>query len=384
MCWRARIGFGVRGTGLARVLEQAQAKPRQLLDRGKIGALRGIAQRDRHARSAGARRPSDAMHVDLRLVRNIEIDDMGDAVDVDAARGDVGRDQDRHAAESEFGERALARRLRLVAVDRFGADARARQALGDAIGAVLGPREDERTRHRGVAEEARENTGLLRGGDEHDVLIDALDWRRRRGDRNANRLAQDAGRKAFDAAGHRRGEEQGLTLLRQQRDDPAHVGQKAHVEHAVGLVEDQDRKPVEAHDPLRREIEQAAGRCDENVCAAPQRVDLRPLPDAAVDDGRAERKVAAIGAETVGNLDRELSRRNEDERARRRKRLVGAMLGKSVQNRQRKRGGLAGSGLREADDVTARQQGRDRLGLDWGGSEVVLGRECAQKRLCEA
>ena len=119
--------------GLARVFDDAQAEPRELLDRGKEGALGRIAQRDRHARSAGARGSSDAVHVALRLVRHIEIDDMGDAVDIDAARRDVGRDQDRHATVAEGRERPLPRGLRLVAVDRVGLDAGPCQTLGDAV-----------------------------------------------------------------------------------------------------------------------------------------------------------------------------------------------------------------------------------------------------------
>jgi hypothetical protein len=35
-------------------------------------------------------------------------------------------------------------------------------------------------------------------------------------------------------------------LLRQHPHDPAHVGQEAHVEHAVGLVEHEDLDVVEA------------------------------------------------------------------------------------------------------------------------------------------
>ena len=42
-----------------------------------------------------ARRAADAMHVSLRNLWQFEIDDMRDAVDADAARGDVGGDQRR-------------------------------------------------------------------------------------------------------------------------------------------------------------------------------------------------------------------------------------------------------------------------------------------------
>ena len=375
--------FGLRADRGPRGLDHAQAKPRQLLDRGKEGALGRIAQRDRHARCAGARRPSDAVHIALRLVRNIEIDDVGDAVDIDAARRDVGRDQDRHMALPECGERALPRGLRLVAVDRLGPNAGPRQALGDAIGAVLGAGEDERARDRRIAQQTGENEWLLGGGGEDDALIDALDRGCRRRHLGPDRLVQDAGREPVDAVGHGRREEQGLTLLGQERDDPAHIRKKAHVEHAVGLVEDENREPVEAHGLLRREIEKAARRRDENVGAAHERIDLRLLPDAAEHDGAAKRKMPAIGAKAFADLNRELARRRQDERARRARRRFGAMVREPVQNRQRERRGLAGPGLRESDDIAAREQGRDGLDLDRCWGEVFFCRQRTQQRLGE-
>ena len=52
-----------------------------------------VAERDRDALRAGARGAADAVHVALRDVRQVVVDDVADAVDVDAARRDVGRDQ---------------------------------------------------------------------------------------------------------------------------------------------------------------------------------------------------------------------------------------------------------------------------------------------------
>ena len=67
--------------------------PDQLLDIAQERQLVVRAQRDRDAIGAGARGAADAVHVAFRHVRQVEVDDVGDAVDVDAAGGDVGRDQ---------------------------------------------------------------------------------------------------------------------------------------------------------------------------------------------------------------------------------------------------------------------------------------------------
>ena len=55
-----------------------------------------------------------------------------------------------------------------------------------------------------------------------------------------------------------------------------------------------------------------------------------------------------------------------------------------LDDRQREGGGLAGSGLRDADDVAALQSERDGLGLDRGGRYVFLFSEGAKDRLYEA
>ena len=83
-------------------------------------------------------------------------------------------------------------------------------------------------------------------------------------------------------------EQQGLALERRLVDDLQDVAGEAHVEHAVGFVEHEDLDLVEADLALLHEIEQAAGRGDENVDAIGKRLDLRHLADAAEDHGAAE------------------------------------------------------------------------------------------------
>ena len=74
-------------------------------------------------------------------------------------------------------------------------------------------------------------------------------------------------------------------LLRQRGDDLPHVVDEAHVEHAVGLVEHEDRDLVEPDMALVEQVEQAPRRGDENVDAGLQRLHLVMLVDAAEDHG---------------------------------------------------------------------------------------------------
>ncbi len=73
----------------------------QPLDVPEISPLARIAEGDRPALGTGSRGPADPMHVALGLVRQLIIDDMRDARHVDAARRDVGGDEDAGLAVAE-------------------------------------------------------------------------------------------------------------------------------------------------------------------------------------------------------------------------------------------------------------------------------------------
>src|SRR3954447_13756964 len=115
----------------------------QLLDVAQERPLLGVAERDRDAGGAGASRAADAVHVALRNIRQVVIDDVADAVDVDAAGGDVGRDQRAHLAGAEISQCPFALALRLVAVDGGGTEPDLFKSAHDFVGAVLGAGKDQ-------------------------------------------------------------------------------------------------------------------------------------------------------------------------------------------------------------------------------------------------
>jgi hypothetical protein len=94
--------------------------------------------------------------------------------------------------------------------------------------------------------------------------------------------------------------------------------------------------------------------------------------------------VPSIGAEAVGDLAGQFARRREHQHA------AGLFLGPQplgvqvVDDRQREGCGLAGSGLRDADDIAALRGEGNGLGLDRGRSDVFLFRKGASDRLYEA
>ena len=68
-------------------------------------------------------------------------------------------------------------------------------------------------------------------------------------------------------------------------DDAAHVGHEAHVEHAVGFIEDEVLDGAERDRALFHEIEQSARRGDQHVGAGLELRFLAAIADAAVNNG---------------------------------------------------------------------------------------------------
>ena len=169
-----------------------------------------------------------------------------------------------------------------------------------------------------------------------------------------------------DAHRQRRREEQRLPAVvrRAAPQDAPQVPDEAHVEHPVGLVDDEDLDVLERHHALLLVVEQAAGRADEQVGDRLDLLALEPIVHAAEDGEGGEARVAAEDLGVGPDLRHELARRRHDEGPRS-PRLPGRRLAEQPrEDRDQKGGGLAGPGLRLAGQVLAGEGERKRLRLD--------------------
>ena len=271
-------------------------------------------ERDADAAAPGAARAADAVDVALAILRRVEVDDVRDAVDVDPARCDVGRDERCDVAGLKARECLLALTLRLVAVHREGGLALAGKTLDEAIGAALGAHEDECAVALGFQlADQRADAGVA--FDAYEAVLDVghvLDrWR--------VLVANSVGGVSLgDAAGfavQRCGEEERLTVARALRDDAVDRRLEAHVEHPVGLVENQQLDVVELERAAREQILKAARRCDDDVRLRGV-AGLLLKADAAVDGLDLERASMRDPVRRVDDLRRQLTRRGEDQRCR--------------------------------------------------------------------
>ena len=268
-------------------------------------------------------------------------------------------------------------------MDRVGFDTGPHELLREAVGAVLGAAEHQHLAPVVRLDEMGEQLALARGVDRVHHLRDELGRGVAPRDFDRHRVLHEGARQLADLVGEGGGEQQVLPRLRQQREDAADVVDEAHVEHAVGLVQDEDLDLAQVDGLLFDVVEQAAGRGDEDVDPAAQRVDLRLDADAAEHQRALQRKVLAVGAHVLFHLRRELAGRGDDEGAYGmpggRMRCGVGLLCQPLQQRQRKTGGLAGAGLRRAEQVAARQHDGDGLRLDGGGYGIALVRDSAEQ-----
>ncbi len=289
----------------------------------------------------------------------------------------------------------MAGALGLVAVYGLGREARFSELLGEAAGAPLRAHEDDHAAHVGVLEEVSQEGALVCRVDEEDALVDLLDGDGSRGDLDADGIAQDLPGQACDVGGHGRRKEHGLPLGGQGGDDLTHIAQETHVEHEVGLVQDEVGYLAEADVALFMQIEQAPRRGDENVHPVGECADLGMLAHAAQDDGVAQREVPPVGAETLPDLEGELARRRQNEGMRGGSPAVsaaalpfvvgvsfvaGSVGGKMLQDGQGKGSGFSRAGLGDTEQILSGEELRDGLILDRCRMGVVFRAKGALER----
>ena len=219
------------------------------LDRIEIFLIAGRADHHRLAFASGTSGAANAVHVILRVARYIEIEHMADRRHIKPARGHVGGDQKAQLAISKGVQGAGALRLIKIAVDRGGVIAVFIQRLGNNIdiGFAVAENDGVGAFFALIINHCAQKFAFFLGftfatrAFEHDhALGDGLGCAGLTGDFDAHRIRQERIGDAFDLRGHRGREKQGLTGEGDHPEDALDIGDKAHVEHPVGLVHHHD------------------------------------------------------------------------------------------------------------------------------------------------
>ena len=256
----------------------------------------------------GAAGAADAVDVIFGDVRAVEVDDVGDACDVDAAGGDVGGDQDAVAADLKPSRAAVRwpwERLPWMGMQEMPLVG---EVLGEAVGAVLGAGEADDGFEFLALQEFFEQGGFEMLRDGIDGLRDADGGRGLAIDLEGDGVLEHFVRELADFRRHGGGEEEGLAPGGQDAQDAADVGEEAHVEHAVGFVEDEDFQAVQAGVGLAEMIEEPAGGGDEDFGAGAEGVGLLTHAHAADDGGAGDGGVRGHEIEVFEDLGGQFAR----------------------------------------------------------------------------
>ena len=358
-----------RGRGVVKPLGALahNAPPDKPLQRAQRAAIFVGHKADGIADLLGAARAADPVNVILGVHREIVIHHMRDAVHVDAARGDVCRHQRPHGPRFEILQSANPLILRTVGMQRGRLDSLAFQRPGDAIRPVFGARENEHGIHFRVAHEMRQQRRFEMFRDFVNELGDSLGGVRAPPDLDQlGRLLELVG-EGLDFLGKGRGKEQRLAFLGHRFDDAPDVREEAHVEHPVGFVEHKELQPGEIAKPLLHQVKQTSRRGDDEFHSGPEGFDLRALAHPAKDGGHAQRQVFGVGADVFLDLRGEFPRGGQNKGADARFADSAALFHQLGEHREHKRRRLAGTGLRDADEVVTLHDLRDGRRLDVRG-----------------
>ena len=367
----ARSEIARRFLGKAIELHPAQVTADESLDGLQLLAFLGRNEGHGLSRRTGPTRAADPMHVVLRHVRQVEVHDLWQAIDVDTAGRDVGCHQHLHASALETLESASARVLALVAVDRFRIDAGTLELLRKPVGAVLRACEHKALVPIVLAHEVHECRGLARSSHGMNGLLHGLRGAVARRYIDLHRRVEHGSREGTDLRRKGRAEEQVLPALREQRKDATDIVNEAHIEHAVCFVEHQHLDGGKISGALTREVEQTSWRRDDDIHAACERLYLRLHADTAEDGDRPQRQVCSVGAHAVGDLSAEFTRRYDHESAYP-PGTPAVVSHEPLQHGQREAGCLARAGLSRSHEIPPLQNGRNGAGLDRRGSVVAL------------
>ena len=333
------------------------------------------------AGTAGAAGAADAVHVGFGIVRNVVVNNVADTRHVDAAGGNVGGDDDVQRAGFQLFDDAFAHLLVQVAIQCSGSIATGIELVSELDGGGLGAHEDDGCVEVVLDfEDSGQRVELVHAGNLPVHLTDGGDGGGRGLDLDFFRIDQVFLGDAANLLRHRCREQCGLVLLRRVFENPFDIVDNAHAQHLVRFVEDHGLQVVEI-ERLALEVVHDATRCaDDDVGTTGELLELDGVALAAVNrqDVKAG-QILGVALQRLGDLDGEFARRRQDQRLR-----LGDLDVDGFHQRQREGGGLAGAGLRHAQDVMAVEEDGNALGLNGRGGFVTDFAQGFEERFAQA
>ncbi len=293
---------------------------------------------------------------------------MRDIIDMETARCDIGGDQETEATLLEVVEDAQPFLLRDISGKHCRLVIVVLQAAGQVLRLPLGIDEDHDPLGRlFLFQQAEQQRKLFAARDMIEYLVDPFGGDLLRLDPYLLGQIHELVGQLHHPLRQGRRIEHGLSLLerRQLAQDEAEVLDEAHVEHPVGLIDDQRLDAVQREDPLLEVVDQPARGGDDNIDTVPERLALLLVIDAAENRLHLEGAGRAEPLGILADLHHQLAGRSDDQGAGIVRGLLAALQQFGKKGNQ-EGGSLAGAGLRLSGDVASLQGQRNRFLLHRG------------------
>ncbi len=343
----------------------------QRLDLLELTQLVLAHQGDGLAAAPGTAGATDAVDVILRHLGQLEVDHVGQLIDVETPCGDVGGNQHPHLAFTKIRQRPVAGPLALVTVDGDRIQAIFLHLLGEPVGNLLGAHEHQHPLPVATANHVGEHLPAAFPIDLDDALAYLLGGGVAGIHLDEGGILEQIVRQRLDVIGEGGGEEQGLTLLRQGLHDAANVGDEPHVEHSVRFIQHQYLEGAQGQGALGQQIQQAARGGDQDVDPELDGVQVRLDADAAIGDQGTKRQVVGIFDDAFAHLGGQLPGRGQHQGSHLAATATAMVGQQSMKHGQGETGRLARACLGAAQHVLPGQDGGNGLLLDGGGLFVT-------------
>jgi len=185
----------------------------------------------------------------------------------------------------------------------------------------------------------------------------------------------DAGRKG-------RRKQECLTLGMKGLEDCLHIGKKSHVEHPVGLIENNRVNMGQVDGPPLHVVNEASGGGNHQIPGSAKKIDLAPHVRSTDEKNGAAPEIFSVFTSGALDLPCQLPGRGEDEDLMACAVSLGAFV--PVERGEKKSSGLAGTGLGHSEDIPSLDDRRNGLFLDGCGGFVFEVGKSAQKIRIEA
>ncbi len=311
------------------------------------------------------------MDIIIRVPGRVEVEDMGHALDIQPARRDVRGHQQVDRPRLESIQLPLPCRLVDIAVNLSRAETMALQALVQFAHRGLAVAKDNRGMHILAADQVAEHFALFHRRDIDKLGVDIGVRRCWPGDLDIFGVGQETVRQLLDRRRHGSGKQQSLPVGRQLGADHLDVGNEAHVEHPIGLINHQHFAAGEQYLAAFEQVHQPSWRRDQHVNTLFKGLHLIAHLYSTDQQRHGEPVVDPIFLKILGNLRGEFAGGFKDQAAWHAR--AGTTIGEHVDHRQHEACGLARPCLRDRDQVAHHLHLRDRRCLHRGRRVIACG-----------